>query len=447
MRWAAFASATACALAVQDTSAQHDLLRRNMVSATVRIIVASGGTGSGVVIGEGRHVATNVHVVTDADSGRLASDIRVAAMVSGQVRVTQARVVWAAEPATRDVAILELSQPIPGVAPALSGAATQTDPVWAVGFPGVTDLTRLRRSSIGDDPTQAAAQTRREFFEALQSPNAALVEPTINLGTVARVHDAIADFGNARVIQHQAPINKGNSGGPLFDACGALIGLNVAKVDLSRETEEIAQGTNYAIHVSEVEAGLRQLRIPFRTALRCQPSGTVTGSVGWGVWGVLGLSLLVATAALTVVLTPKGRQHMRQVTQRWSPPPPPVPAKLLAIPPVPGASGRLRCVNGEFAGLEFEVGPEAVAIGRDPVLRGIVLASESAGGVSKRHCELRYDTDRRRVMLTDLASSNGTFVGDGSRLTPYAPRELQPGDRFYLASPRTSFELLSGSQS
>jgi len=434
------------ALGGQNSAAQHDVLRRSMVSATVRIIVAPGGTGSGVVLGEGRHVATNLHVVSDPETGQISSDIRVAALVSGVVRVVPARVVWAAEPPGRDVAILELSQPFAGgVAPPLSVSATQTDQVWAVGFPGVTDLTRIRRSGGAEDPTGQAEQTRREFFEALQSPNAGLVEPTINLGTVARVHDSINDFGGARVIQHQAPINKGNSGGPLFDGCGAVLGLNVAKVDLSRETEEIAQGTNYAIHVTEVQAGLRQLRIPFETAGRCELSETSSTSFGWGVWGVLGLSLLVATTSLAIVLTPRGRKQIRQVTQRWTPSSaPPVPPRLPLIPPVPGTTAMMRCVEGEFAGLEFEVGNDAVSIGRDPSLRGIVLSGDAASGVSKRHCELRFDGNRRSLMLTDLASSNGTFLADGSRLTPYAPRALRVGDRFYLATPQTCFELVTG---
>jgi S1-C subfamily serine protease len=446
----------AVAGSVAPAAAQQDVLRRKMVAATVRVIVDPAGTGSGVILGKGNYVATNLHVITDGSTGRISSSIRVAAMVGGQVKVVSAREIWHAEPARRDVAILELAEQFTDAAPPMSLSAMQTDQVWAVGFPGVTDLARISDAGSATDGADAAQRTVRNFFEALTHPTPELLQPTVNLGTVARVHDTIRDFGGARVVQHQAPINKGNSGGPLFDNCGALLGLNVAKTDLSRATEEIAQGTNFAIHTSEVQAGLRQLHIPFTSAPHCEPARESEGGVGWPIWMALGLSLAVAVAALAITVTPRGRSAVRQVSQRWSPSRrmPEVPGRgaappIAPVPPPPPlephaqAMYGLRCLAGEFEGLDLTIGDEPVTIGRDPTLRGLVFTSDRSSAISKRHCEVRVDRARRQIMLTDLNSSNGTFLADGSRLTAYAARALHAGDRFYLASPDIMFELTS----
>lgn len=446
-------AAVISAAAPAPVSTQQSTLRKRMVAATVRVIVEPSGTGSGVLLGRGNYVATNLHVITDGSTGGIASGIKVAAIVDNRVKVVSAREVWHAQPGRRDVAILELSEPMSDTAPAISLSATQTDQVWAVGFPGVTDLARMNDTSTsGDDPNAPQQNAVEQFFDALRHPTADLLQPTVNVGTVARVHDSIPDFGNARVVQHQAPINKGNSGGPLFDDCGGLLGLNVAKTDLSRATEEIAQGTNFAIHSAELVTGLRELRIPYTPAGHCESTAAPEAS-NWPLWLVMAVSILTAGAALVLAITPRGRAKVRQVSQRWSGSPaiPPVPNHHAhSIPPVPGYApptppmaqgvGRLRCVSGEFAGLDVEVlRDDPITIGRDPTLQGLVFDKSSA--VSKRHCEVRYDLARRRLTLTDLNSSNGTFLAGGERLKPYVSRELRAGDRFYLASSETMFEV------
>jgi hypothetical protein len=320
---------------------------------------------------------------------------------------------------------MRLTEAFPDTAVSISLGVAQADQVWAVGFPGVAD-----------NFNSGSRERDQWFMEFLQ--------PTINLGTVARVHDRAAMFGGAQVIQHQVPINHGNSGGPLFDVCGALVGLNFYATE--------AQGTNVAIHVSELERGLRENGIPFTTVSRCDPQReTLTaGGTPWPVWAALALSMAVAGTALALSMTPRGRAAVRQASVRWSPSRqiPPVPGAGspparggLPVPPQAANAARLRCLAGEFAGLDLEIGDEPIVLGRDPQLRGLVFLSDLSGSVSKRHCELRYEAAHGRVTLTDLDSSNGTFAADGSRLTPYLPRDLRDGERFYLASPEIMFEL------
>ena len=70
-----------------------------------------------------------------------------------------------------------------------------------------------------------------------------------------------------RFIQISAPVQPGNSGGPLFDAAGHVIGVVVAKLDalqVARVTGDVPQNVNFAVHWSEVRAFLDEEGIQYR---------------------------------------------------------------------------------------------------------------------------------------------------------------------------------------
>jgi len=76
------------------------------------------------------------------------------------------------------------------------------------------------------------------------------------------------------------------------------------------------------------------------------------------------------------------------------------------------------------------VAPQAMVIGRDPQCQ-ILLDSESYGGVSRRHAEVRpSSTSSSGWQVCDLSSANGTYV-NGRQLT--GCRSLAIGDRISLA--------------
>jgi S1-C subfamily serine protease len=79
---------------------------------------------------------------------------------------------------------------------------------------------------------------------------------------------ATSGLGNdIRYIQISAPVQPGNSGGPLFDKSGHVVGVVVAQLDAlktAKLTGDIPQNVNFAVHWSEVRAFLDEEGISYR---------------------------------------------------------------------------------------------------------------------------------------------------------------------------------------
>jgi S1-C subfamily serine protease len=70
-------------------------------------------------------------------------------------------------------------------------------------------------------------------------------------------------------LQITAPVQSGNSGGPLLDGAGNVIGVVVAKLDaaqIARRTGDLPQNVNFAIKATELAALLDRLKISYQRA-------------------------------------------------------------------------------------------------------------------------------------------------------------------------------------
>jgi S1-C subfamily serine protease len=147
-------------------------------------------TGSGIVLEGGRMVITNRHVV---------EGMRTFAVRNGTGHVRHARVVRTS--AEDDLALLEIDSSFPegSVQPfALVVDANPGRPAIVMGYPLI--------GILGDE------------------------QPALTEGIVAKT----MGLGNdPNTFQMTTKINKGNSGGPVFDRAGRLIGVAVAKVDVA----------------------------------------------------------------------------------------------------------------------------------------------------------------------------------------------------------------------
>ncbi len=104
----------------------------------------------------------------------------------------------------------------------------------------------------------------------------------------------------------------------------------------------------------------------------------------------------------------------------------------------PSHAPMLYGISGEYAGKSVPLSSGKIVLGRDNTVCNILFPISTAG-ISRQHCTLTFDGSK--VWLCDNHSSNGTFLENGQKLTTGSVIELQVGQRFYLASTITMFEL------
>lgn len=166
------------------------------------------GAGSGWIYDSGGHVVTNAHVVNGADT------FTVQYQDGTQVDATLVGV-----DEFQDVAVLQLDlaegETVPGVA------------------------------KVGDSSTMRPG----DQVVALGSPLGEFTN-SVSDGIIGGL-DRSLDRGNGssleHLIQHDAEISSGNSGGPLLNMQGEVIGMNVAKVETTGMGNASASGLNFAI--------------------------------------------------------------------------------------------------------------------------------------------------------------------------------------------------------
>ena len=195
-------------------------------SPAVVSVVASDRTGSGFLVDDAGHVVTNAHVV--------GSD-RVVEVAFGGRRV--GATVRGVEPSV-DLAVLTLDAPAGDVAPLsfAEGGLRVGDPVVAIGAPFGLQ---------GSLSTGIVSGLRRQI-------------------------DAPNGFAITGVIQTDAALNPGNSGGPLLDLSGRVVGVATQIATEGGRNE----GIGFAVPAPVVR----------RTALRI----IATGDAGLPYLGIVG---------------------------------------------------------------------------------------------------------------------------------------------------------------
>jgi S1-C subfamily serine protease len=142
-------------------------------------------------------------------------------------------------------------------------ASGQEIPATIIAADTQRDLALLRTES---DPGpvlsfRRAAEVRRgENVVTYGFPLAGLLSsgPTLTTGDVS----ALAGLGdNPRQIQISAPVQQGNSGGPLLDLRGQVVGVIVSKLNAQRiaqATGDIPQNVNFAVKHTEAVDFMRE---------------------------------------------------------------------------------------------------------------------------------------------------------------------------------------------
>ncbi len=168
--------------------------------------------GSGFIVDAGRKVVTNRHVVEGG---------KEFAIRTGLGEMIKAKLVYIST--TDDLAVLELDKPLPAdraipstnfVKPKVGrNVVVMGYPLWYMlgeGSPSLTNGVVSKRTGLKDDPS---------------------------------------------TFQVTAKVNKGNSGGPVFDMRGNVVGITVGKLDLKKISDDqgfLPEDVNFAIHVDRL---------------------------------------------------------------------------------------------------------------------------------------------------------------------------------------------------
>lgn len=195
---------------VDPLALSADVLKR-CKEATVLIGNFEGGemhsTGSGFVGGDGKSIYTNRHVLTGSDGELDACKLvffsggerpRLVQVSPSQMRTSPPD--SGDEEIESDLAVIRLKVPVSSpLKLATIDDLSETRPAWALGFP--------RGQKIGLDD------------EDLPSPSVHAL----------RVERLDKSKGKLRMIQLGGSPTNGNSGGPVVDSSGAVVGVMVAK--------------------------------------------------------------------------------------------------------------------------------------------------------------------------------------------------------------------------
>jgi S1-C subfamily serine protease len=180
-------------------------------------------TGTGFVISSEGHIVTNNHVISEC-----VGDIH-----GNLVGQSAAKLRVVSTDATNDLALLQATGNFKEIATIRTTAVHSGDSVVVIGFP---------------------------FHGLLTS------DFTVTTGIISSLAGL---FNDTRFLQISAPVQPGNSGGPLLDTSGTIIGVVAEKLNalkVARATGEIPENINFAIKTGALRDFLDNSVVSYRTS-------------------------------------------------------------------------------------------------------------------------------------------------------------------------------------
>lgn len=199
-----------------DGFSASQIYEKNIGSVVAVTCTMSGGSsvGSGFVISQDGYIVTNYHVVEGASSVKVT-------LVNGTKYTCEIK----GFDATNDIAVLKADAT--GLSPVTIGKSGELkvgDPVVAIG------------NALGE------------------------LSFSLTAGNISGVNREITTEGTIlNMLQTDAAINSGNSGGPLFNAKGEVIGITTAKYSGTTSSGASIEGISFAIPMDDVVGMIEDL--------------------------------------------------------------------------------------------------------------------------------------------------------------------------------------------
>jgi hypothetical protein len=408
-------------LTVVSAAVEADI--ETMKNSSVRVLITQGGRllgkGSGFVIDDGKHIVTNYHVIEAVEKQGAQAWVAL-----GRGRDLLRAMEIRATSQANDIAVLSVDQKLakPSVKLVRREDIKAAEQVIAVGFPGTSD------------------RVDEDWLNAPATPTPGQVVQKLRLG------------GGAHMVQVTADINEGNSGGPIFNSRGHVIGMSTLKGRSS--------SLNYAVDADEI---MEVIKRTSAVAERAAPVGAISGSKEPPVTPtpqevkpvapppqepfyqnpmvIGGVLLVVALLALMIFMMTKKKSSSSPMQMPMQPQQFPQGPPVAAPKPTVAVAVKRTTINGVsgfFAGKTIEIASgRPIMIGRDPQQAQIVFPSEMSE-ISRVHCIVTFDSASQTFTVEDR-STNGTFFVNGQKINGQA--RLRSGERFYLSDPTHLFEL------
>lgn len=201
-----------------------------------------GATGTGVIMSEDGYIITNAHCVYDTSATYQAGKAISVSVVMGDENETEYEAQIVGYDIQTDLAVLKI------------------------------DADGLTAAEFGDSNALQVG----ELVVAIGNPLGFELFGTTTCGIVSALNREITiDEKTMTLIQTDAAINHGNSGGPLLNGYGQVIGINSAKMGSSYGSDNV-EGLGFAIPISDAKEIIENL-INY---------GYVTGRPQLGISGV-----------------------------------------------------------------------------------------------------------------------------------------------------------------
>lgn len=176
------------------------------------------GVGTGIIMSKDGYIVTNAHVIYDDEYGYgEASSVQI--QMSDEKTTYDARIV--AYDKEADIAVLKI------------------------------DADNLTPAEFGDSSSCEVG----EMVVAIGNPLGLQFQNTVTCGIISALDRKVTINDNTMtLIQTDTAINNGNSGGPLINSSGQVIGINSAKMSSTYSGEATVEGIGFAIPMSEAKS-------------------------------------------------------------------------------------------------------------------------------------------------------------------------------------------------